>query len=82
MKCLQASSRDGNNSRNPLGRRPELMEGSDGDYYRNHRRRTTKLLTSPDTGCREIQQLPTGRVSTINNFLAVTAVTLGRDGSQ
>lgn len=41
-----------------------------------------QLLYLIRQGCREIQQLPTARVSTTSNFLAVTRITLARDARQ
>ena len=60
---------------------PELNEERRGGYLRNCRK-NRKLLTSSDRDCREIQQLQTGRVSTINKFSAVTGVTVRGDGGQ
>jgi len=65
---------------------PELNKESRDDYLRNHRRverrapQAAYLIRSEAVAkFSSFRQL---RVSTINNFLAVTAVTLLRDASQ
>jgi hypothetical protein len=60
---------------------PELNEERGGDYLRN-RARTASCLPRQIRDCREIQQLQTGKVSTINKFSAVTGVTVRGDGDQ
>jgi hypothetical protein len=52
-----------------------------GDYLRN-RTGTISCLPRQIRDCREIQQLQTGKVSTINKFSAVTGVTVRSDGGQ
>jgi len=60
---------------------PELNEERGGDYLRNAAR-IASCLPRQIRDCREIQQLQTGKVSTINKVSAVTGVTVRGDGDQ